>query len=57
MDVVNTSAIMGLATLIRPMPPVANRVEVENSSQNWGVFMTLPTLTFPAEAAWPAGGV
>ena len=30
-----TSVIIGLATAIRPIPPVTSRVEVENSSQNW----------------------
>ena len=33
-DVANTSPIMGLATDIKPIPPVANKVDVENNSQN-----------------------
>ena len=27
--------IIGLATAMRPMPPVHRRAEVENSTQNW----------------------
>ena len=43
---VNTSPIMGLATDMSPMPPVQSSVEVPNSSQNWGVFITSVTFTF-----------
>ena len=57
MDVANTSPIMGLATDIKPIPPVANKVDVENNSQNWGVFIHVPTSTFKAEPVEVAGGV
>lgn len=33
-DFEKISPIIGLATEIRPIPPVANNVEVENKSQN-----------------------
>ena len=52
----NKSLIIGLATLMRPMPPVASRVDVEKSSQNWGVFITVETSTLAPPAAL-AGGV
>ena len=54
----NTSLIMGLATDINPMPPVHNIVEVENNSQNCGVFMTVLTLTLLSDPPVDvAGGV
>ena len=34
MALVKMSPIIGFATEIRPMPPVASNVDVENSSQN-----------------------
>ena len=33
-ELANTSAIIGLATDINPIPPVASNVDVENNSQN-----------------------
>ena len=59
MEPVNTSEIMGLATDMSPMPPVASSVEVVKSSQNCGVRITLATFTLepPLESALTAGGV
>ena len=42
---VNTFWIIGLATDMRPMPPVARRVAVDQRSQNWGVLSRLSTGT------------
>ena len=63
MELVKTSAIIGLATDMSPIPPVQSRVEVEKRSQNCGVFITSVTFTLPGRATEPepeaegAGGV
>ena len=59
-ELVKTSLIMGLATDIKPIPPVQSMVDVPNNSQNCGVFITSVTLTLPTRAEEEpegAGGV
>ena len=53
---VKTSCTIGEATDIRDIPPVASKVAVEKSSQNWGVLRTFSTGTLACLEIEVVGG-